>query len=126
MLEGRKLDVMTFRKREKFLAQIFLILESGVILSLCIFAGIILPGDFSNRVRKIISQSILFDDIERLRYALIAAIIFLSVHQHLCWRWLVSTSKKYFADTNLGKIIFLYGCSGLIFFSLGLILYQFI
>jgi hypothetical protein len=113
------------QEKTNFVAQITLILESVMVLLMGLLMGVLLPNSVTVQIRSILSRSLIYMDAQQAFYAAWVLSVFLIIHQYLCWMWLVKESKKRFVDTNRwGNIIFVYGCTALILFSVGVICLQ--
>jgi hypothetical protein len=110
------------RGKTNILAQITLILESVMVMLMGLLVGVLLPDSISMQIRLALSRSWIYIEPQNTVYTALALSGFLIIHQYLCWMWLIKASKKQFGETNrLGNIIFIYCCSALILFSVGII-----
>ena len=101
-----------------------LISEVIFIFGMGMLVGVLLPERTILRIREAVSQSAFIQSTHSGFYLALATAVFLIVHQHICWVWLLKVSKQHFTTRNWGRLIFYYGCTGLLVFSLGIVCWK--
>lgn len=113
--------------KTKYIAQAVLILEAVMILLMGFLAGVLVPDRISVQIRSALSRSLGYLETQQVMYAALVLAGFLIVHQYMCWMWKVKESRRRYVEINRwGNIIFLYGSTGLILFSVWILFWQII
>lgn len=113
--------------KTKYIAHAVLILEAVMILLMGFLVGVLVPDSISVQIRLALSRSIVYLETQQVIYTALVLAGFLIVHQYMCWIWKVKESRRRYVEINRwGNIIFLYGCTGLILFSVWVFFWQII